>query len=102
MAQPVSSNLEEAREAVGEYLLRIPQVEAVTGLGRNTIWSRIREGRFPNSVELGGGRVAWTATSVRDWMDGLQCTDDHARKARYGGRHFSGGRSGPARGVQKS
>ncbi|MGQ0501734.1 MAG: AlpA family phage regulatory protein [Panacagrimonas sp.] len=34
-------------------------VESTTGLSRNTIWQRVREHKFPPSVELGGGRVGW-------------------------------------------
>ncbi len=53
----------------GARLLRISQVRHLTGLGRNTIYRWISEGRFPCPVSLGGKRVAWLDNEIRHWID---------------------------------
>lgn len=39
-------------------LLRLPEVKAVTGLSRSTIYSWISAGRFPQPIKLGLRTVA--------------------------------------------
>jgi prophage regulatory protein len=50
-------------------LIRLPDVEAVCGLKRSEIYERIREGRFPRPVPLGGRAVAWVETEISEWTD---------------------------------
>jgi len=47
--------------ATSGVLRRLPAVENATGIKRSTRYRRIREGLFPEPVDLGGGRVAWPA-----------------------------------------
>ena len=50
-------------------LLRLPEVEKRTGLGRSTIYNRMIAGTFPRSVPLGGGRlVGWIEADVSEWV----------------------------------
>jgi len=49
-------------------LLRRPAVEALTGLSRSGIYDRIREGKFPAPVSLGGSAVAWVESEVSAWI----------------------------------
>ncbi|WP_420448070.1 helix-turn-helix transcriptional regulator [Candidatus Palauibacter sp.] len=48
--------------------LRLPEVEARTGLARPTIYARMAAGTFPQSVSLGGRAVGWIESEVEAWM----------------------------------
>lgn len=47
-----------------ERFLRLPEVKALTGMSRSTIYLYISEGRFPCPVRLGARMVAWPASDV--------------------------------------
>lgn len=50
-------------------LLRLPAVQARTGLSRSTIYLRISEKRFPSPVSLGGRAVAWIESDIDKWIE---------------------------------
>jgi prophage regulatory protein len=52
----------------GERLLRKPEVLARVGLGTTSLYARIKEGRFPAPISLGGRAVAWSSSSVESWI----------------------------------
>jgi prophage regulatory protein len=52
-----------------QQFLRRPAVEAVTGLGRSTIYQMMSDGRFPKSVRIGRRAVAWTAEEIQAWLE---------------------------------
>jgi len=47
--------------------LRLPDVKAVTGLSKSSLYSLIRERTFPAPVRLGARSVAWVRSEVRQW-----------------------------------
>ena len=47
--------------------LRLPEVKAVTGLSKTSIYELIRSKRFPAPVRLGPRAVAWVRSEVRQW-----------------------------------
>lgn len=49
-------------------ILRLTDVKARSGLGRSTIYRRIREGTFPPPVRLGARAVGWVESEVEDWL----------------------------------
>ncbi|HCE28459.1 MAG TPA: hypothetical protein DET46_06560 [Comamonadaceae bacterium] len=49
-------------------LLRLPQVESMTGLKRSSIYAGMRNGRFPLSVQLSARAVAWREHEVLAWL----------------------------------
>ena len=49
-------------------LLRLPEVQARTGLSRSTIQVRRVEGRFPRPVSLGARAVGWIESEVEEWI----------------------------------
>jgi prophage regulatory protein len=49
-------------------ILRRKQVEARVGLSRSTIYQRIADGTFPNSVNLGGRAVGWLESEIDNWL----------------------------------
>lgn len=52
-------------------ILRRRQVEARTGLSRSTIYERIRAGKFPPSISLGGKAVGWIEADIAAWLAGV-------------------------------
>ena len=49
-------------------LLRLPDVKALTGLGRSTIYLKMGKGEFPNAVKLGERAVAWPQADIERWI----------------------------------
>lgn len=50
-------------------ILRLPSVNARTGLSRSTIYQRISEGRFPKPISLGGRAVGWIEAEINNWLE---------------------------------
>lgn len=53
----------------GTRVLRRPQVEAATGLGRSTIYEMIARGEFPTPIKLGARAVGWIESEIEQWLD---------------------------------
>ncbi|WP_075359844.1 helix-turn-helix transcriptional regulator [Caballeronia sordidicola] len=49
-------------------LLRIGKVIEITGIGKTTIYSLIKQGRFPEPVRIGPRMVAWRSDDVNTWL----------------------------------
>ena len=49
-------------------LLRLPDVEAVTGLKHTTIYKKMAEGGFPPRVRLGVRAVGWLESDIERWI----------------------------------
>lgn len=52
-----------------ERLLRIDDVCYLTGLGRSTVYAKVKGGAFPHPVQLHGACVAWRESEVDAWID---------------------------------
>ncbi|MFH1885211.1 MAG: AlpA family transcriptional regulator [Pseudomonadota bacterium] len=50
-------------------LLRRPDVESLTGLGRSAIYQKVAAGDFPPPVRLGLRAVAWREAEVLEWIE---------------------------------
>jgi len=55
---------------VTPYLLRLPAVLKLTGLGRSTVYKMIAEQAFPAPVQLAKRAVAWRHDDVQRWTSG--------------------------------
>lgn len=53
---------------VAEALLRIPTVEAITGLSRSTIYAKLKAGEFVEPVRLGARCTRFRAGDVQAWL----------------------------------
>ena len=51
-----------------DRFMRLDEVLHTTGLGRNTVYRRIREGTFPKQVRIGANSVAWRQSAIAKWM----------------------------------
>ncbi len=66
----MSSQMSASEFADGRPVLwRLPTVKQATGLGRTSIYDRMQDKTFPQSISLGGGMVAWVSNEVLDWVD---------------------------------
>lgn len=63
-----ASNLKPTVPSPGD-LLRLPEVLKRVPVARSTLWSWIREGRFPKPIKLGPMTRAWRASDVAAWME---------------------------------
>lgn len=51
---------------------RRPEVEALTGLGRSTIYAMMDRGEFPRPVRLTAKAVAWPESVLKQWLEQRQ------------------------------
>jgi prophage regulatory protein len=49
-------------------LERLPAVKGRCGLGRTTIYERIKAGTFPPPIRIGARAVAWLASDIDRWI----------------------------------
>ena len=47
--------------------LRLPEVKAVTGLSKSSLYALIRANSFPAPVRLGPRTVAWVRSEIKQW-----------------------------------
>lgn len=52
----------------GETLLRLPDVEARTGLRKSAIYAGMKSGTFPACVKLGARAAAWPESEIAGWI----------------------------------
>ncbi|MCU7219347.1 MULTISPECIES: helix-turn-helix transcriptional regulator [Pseudomonas] len=73
------NRLEKSTNTEGiDRLLRLDEVLRVTGMGRNTVHTRIREGTFPKQVKIGPNSVAWRQSDITQWMTSFGPSDDQS------------------------
>lgn len=53
-------------EAAG--LLRLPEVKALTGMSRSTIYAKAARGQFPEPLRLGARFSRWRRSEVEEWL----------------------------------
>lgn len=51
-----------------EPLLRLPAVEALTGLKKTTIYAGAHAGTFPKPLKLSARCIAWRASDIAQWQ----------------------------------
>ena len=53
---------------VSDRLLRLPEVQRLTGLRRSAIYEQMRRGVFPRSVKAGPRAATWSEAAVQAWI----------------------------------
>lgn len=53
-------------------ILRFHEVSHRTGLGRSSMYQRIREGTFPKPVRITPYAVGWRSDQITAWIESLQ------------------------------
>lgn len=51
-----------------DRLLRLPEVQRLTGLGRSAIYQQMQCGAFPRSVKVGPRAATWSEAAVQVWI----------------------------------
>ena len=56
-----------------DQLLRLPQVLALTGVGKSPIYTRMKLGEFPKSTPIfkGGRAVGWSRDEISAWRKSI-------------------------------
>ena len=49
-------------------VLRLPRVQARTGLSRSSIYLRVADRSFPQPVRLGARAIGWIESEVDQWI----------------------------------
>ena len=65
--RPMTRAMDQGMDAPTR-VLRLPRVQARTGLARSTIYVRVAEGSFPKPVALGARAVGWIESEVDAWI----------------------------------
>ena len=71
-------------------LMAFSQVSETVGLGRSSIYQRIKEETFPRPVSLGAHCVRWRSDEIAAWIDAqtirgdaVQANAERAKKASF-------------------
>jgi prophage regulatory protein len=69
--KPIEPSLNASSAALDDVvLLRLPEVKAITGLSKSTLYVLIQEKNFPPPVRVGARAVAWVRSEVKQWAAG--------------------------------
>ena len=59
---------------MAEQIYRLPQVLALTGLGRSTLYAMMERGEFPRALRLGARARGWKESQLDEWLAGRLTT----------------------------
>ena len=54
-----------------DTLLTLSEVVAKVGIGKMTIYRRMRKDQFPQPLQVGVRAVRWRMTDIVEWQNGL-------------------------------
>jgi prophage regulatory protein len=54
---------------MSKKIIRLPEVKNTTGLSRSSIYLRMSNGEFPQSISLGSRAVGWLNADIEKWLD---------------------------------
>ena len=52
-----------------ERIIKVKEVQSITGLSRTTIWREEQKSRFPKRVPLSSSSVGWRYSGVIEWIN---------------------------------
>lgn len=87
--QLVSENRPQVRR---DRLLRLPDVEAATGIRKSTIYALMRQGKFPACVQVTPRCVAWPESRILQFVQERIAEADAKSAARSAGEDDGDGR----------
>ena len=62
-------------------ILRTKQLLELVPFSRVTLWRKVKAGKFPKPLRLGGRMVAWRSDEVQQWIDALPTEPDRPTTA---------------------
>jgi prophage regulatory protein len=66
VADPLA--LAELSPRPSDRLLRLPEVQRLTGLRRSALYEQMLRGAFPRSVKTGRRAAGWSEAAVQSWI----------------------------------
>lgn len=51
-----------------DRLIRLPEVESLVGCKKSTIYTMLKQGKFPKPVRLSARMAAWSESEVLQWV----------------------------------
>ena len=51
-----------------DKLIRLPEVEGLSGCKKSTVYTLMKKGEFPQPVRLSARMVAWSESAVLQWV----------------------------------
>ena len=64
-------------------MIKLKDVQKITGLSRSSIYSYIEKGVFPIQVKLGQRSVAWIDQEIIAWLESRISARDAANSSTY-------------------
>lgn len=52
-----------------DSFLRLPEVKALTGLSRSSLYAQMAHGAFPLCINIGPRSVAWLKSEIVAWQE---------------------------------
>jgi prophage regulatory protein len=74
-----------------EVVLRLRDVEAMTGRRRSSVYEDIAAGRLPRPIKIGPRAVGWLRSDIEQWQAGIVAARAAEVEARKAGRAPHGG-----------
>lgn len=73
-------------EAAKHKVLRLRDVQAITGLGRSAVYEGMAEGTFPSNIPLSAKAVGWVEAEIQLWIERRITARDKANSERHAER----------------
>ncbi|NRA53743.1 MAG: AlpA family transcriptional regulator [Gammaproteobacteria bacterium] len=54
---------------MSKKFIRLPEVKSKTGLSRSSIYLRMSNDEFPQSISLGSRAIGWLDADIEQWLD---------------------------------
>jgi len=54
---------------MSKKFIRLPEVKNKTGLSRSSIYLRMSNAEFPQSISLGSRAVGWLESDINEWLE---------------------------------
>ncbi len=64
-------------------MIKLKEVQKLTGLSRSSIYAYIDKGLFPAQVKLGLRSVAWVDSEIESWVESKVLARDAANSSTY-------------------
>ncbi|MCD9542891.1 AlpA family phage regulatory protein [Photobacterium carnosum] len=55
---------------MSKKIIRLPEVKNKTGLSRSSIYLRMSNNEFPQSISLGSRAIGWLESDINEWLEG--------------------------------
>lgn len=62
-------NMKSTTPTEQEQFIRLPRIIEISGLGRSTIWSYVKMGKFPVPIKLSERVTVWRLSEINQWIE---------------------------------